>query len=85
MTMTGSSGLNVISLHAAVSQRNMRENPGGLEQQKDDLAELLLEFYEQHLQHRFSLSDYTFDVYITTAGKASHLIFLLRRQCDWQW
>ena len=30
---------------------------------------MLLEFFEQHLQEHFPEADYTFDVYITTAGK----------------
>jgi hypothetical protein len=54
---------------AAVSQRNIRENPASLEAQRETLTEILLEFFEEHLQHRFTQSDYTFDVYITTAGK----------------
>ena len=35
---------------------------------------MLLEFFEEHLQERFHEADYTFDVYITTAGKVHTFI-----------
>ena len=54
---------------AAISQRNVLEPPDGLQSQEDELREMLLEFFEEHLQERFPEADYTFDVYITTAGK----------------
>lgn len=47
------------------------ENAASLEAQKDDLLEAMLEFFEEHVQERFPESDYTFDVYVTTAGKVS--------------
>ncbi len=47
------------------------ENAAFLEPQKDDLLEAMLEFFEEHVQQRFPEEDYTFDVYITTAGKVS--------------
>ncbi|KAK9905753.1 hypothetical protein WJX75_005749 [Coccomyxa subellipsoidea] len=53
---------------AAISQRNIMENAAALEAQKDDLLEAMLEFFEEHVQRRFPEADYTFDVYITTAG-----------------
>lgn len=55
--------------HAAVSQRRLLESPDKLQSNEDDLRELLLEFFEQHIQDRFPEADYTFDVYVTTAGK----------------
>ena len=54
---------------AAISQRNILENPDGLQSQGDELREMLLEFFEEHIQDRFPEDDYTFDVYITIAGK----------------
>lgn len=56
-------------LHAAVSQRNVLESAAALEAQKEELLEILLEFFEQYVQGRFPRPDYTFDVYVTTAGK----------------
>lgn len=56
---------------AAISQRNIMENAAALEAQKDDLLEAMLEFFEEHVQRRFPEADYTFDVYITTAGAVS--------------
>lgn len=47
----------------------MLESPDELQSNEDDLRELLLEFFEQHIQERFPDADYTFDVYVTTAGK----------------
>ena len=47
----------------------MLESPDELQSNEDDLRELLLEFFEQHIQERFPEADYTFDVYVTTAGK----------------
>ena len=52
-----------------MSQRNVLEPSGGLQSQEDELREMVLEFFEEHLQERFPEADYTFDVYITTAGK----------------
>ena len=37
---------------------------------------MLLEFFEEHIQDRFPEDNYTFDVYITTAGKVCALIAL---------
>lgn len=54
---------------AAMSQRNVLEPPDVLYSQEDELREMLLEFFEEHLQDQFPEADYTFDVYITTAGK----------------
>lgn len=45
------------------------ENAASLEAQKEDLLEAMLEFFEEHVQQRFPKADYTFDVYITTAGR----------------
>ncbi|CAL8471972.1 g11514 [Coccomyxa elongata] len=59
----------------AVSQRNIMENAAFLEPQKDDLLEAMLEFFEEHVQQRFPEKDYTFDVYITTAGKVRLIDF----------
>lgn len=53
-------------------QRNVLDHAPGLEGQRQDLLEALLEFFEQHVQQRFPLRDYTFDVYLTTAGKVHH-------------
>ena len=47
----------------------MLESPDELQSHENDLRELLLEFFEQHIQERFPEADYTFDVYVTTAGK----------------
>ena len=59
--------------HVAISQRNVLEAPEGLQAQEDELREMLLEFFEEHIQERFREADYTFDVYITTANKVLHL------------
>jgi len=37
---------------------------------------MLLEFFEEHIQEKFPEDDYTFDVYITTAGKVCALTAL---------
>ena len=58
---------------AAVSQRNVLAHAPWLEAQRQDLLEALLEFFEERVQQRFPLRDYTFDVYITTAGKVAAL------------
>lgn len=48
------------------------ENAAFSELQKDDLLEAMLDFFEEHVQQRFPEVDYTFDVYVTTAGKVSN-------------
>lgn len=59
----------------AISQRNIMENAAFSEPQKDDLLEAMLEFFEEHVQQRFPETDYTFDVYVTTAGKVRLIDF----------
>ena len=54
---------------AALSQRHVLESAHELHSQEEELKEMLLEFFEQHLQEHFPETDYTFDVYITTAGR----------------
>ena len=54
---------------AAISQRHVLESAHELQSQEEELQEMLLEFFEQHLQEHFPEINYTFDVYITTAGK----------------
>ena len=54
---------------AAISQRHVLESAHELHSQQEELQEMLLEFFEQHLQEHFPETDYTFDVYITTAGR----------------
>ncbi len=56
-----------------MSQRNVLESPDELQAKEVDLRELLLEFFEQHIQDCFPEADYTFDVYITTADKVTPL------------
>jgi hypothetical protein len=58
-------------MRAAVCQRNMLEHAPGLAAQQGELLEALLEFFEQYVAPRFPCSDYTFDVYVTTAGRVS--------------
>ncbi len=48
------------------------ENAAFLEPSKDDLLEAMLEFFEEHVQQRFPETDYTYDVYVTTAGKVGN-------------
>ena len=48
------------------------ENAASLEAQRDELLEAMLEFFEEHVQRRFPEPDYTFDVYVTTAGAVSN-------------
>ena len=52
-----------------ICQREVTEHFPGLEDEKDSLTEVLLEFFEEHLEHRFPDPDYTFDVYITSTKK----------------
>lgn len=52
-------------------QRNLLEYAPNLAAQEDELLEALLEFFEQHVQESFPCADFTFDVYITTAGRVS--------------
>ena len=62
-------GLTVLRCIAGVSQREITEHFPGLEAQKRELLELLMEFFEQHIERHFPDPDYTFDVYVTAAGK----------------
>ena len=54
---------------AAISQRHVLESAHELQSEEEELQEMLLEFFEQHLQEHFPEINYTFDVYITTAGR----------------
>ena len=54
---------------AAACQRNLLEHAPGLAAQQDELLEALLEFFEQTVQERFPCANYTFDVYVTIAGR----------------
>lgn len=54
---------------AAICQRHVLESAHELHLQQEELQEMLLEFFEQHLQEHFPETSYTFDVYITTAGR----------------
>ena len=54
---------------AAICQRHVLESAHELHSQQEELQEMLLEFFEQHLQEHFPETSYTFDVYITTAGR----------------
>ena len=58
---------------AAICQRHVLESAHELQSQQEELQEMLLEFYEQHLQEHFPETSYTFDVYITTAGRVQSL------------
>ncbi len=66
---------------AAISQRNILENPDGLQCQGNELREMMLEFFEEHIQDQFPEDDYTFDVYITTAGKVCILFASHKPSC----
>lgn len=56
---------------AGICQRQITEQFPGLEDERESLAEVLLEFFEDHLEHCFPDPDYTFDVYITSANKVT--------------
>ena len=68
------SGNTKVLYCAAISQRHVLESAHQLQSQAEELKEMLLEFFEQHLQENFPETSYTFDVYITTAGRVRFLL-----------
>lgn len=72
--MTHVGGNTIIGCVAGVCQRQVSEHFPGLGAQKDELLEILLSFFEEHIENRFPDPDFTFDVYITSASKVRHLL-----------
>ncbi|DBB11097.1 TPA: hypothetical protein ACH3X3_006556 [Trebouxia sp. C0006] len=51
-----------------VSQRDVTQHFPALADEASDLEEIVLEFFEEHIQHKFPDPDYTMDVYVATTG-----------------
>ncbi|KAA6426686.1 MAG: cell division cycle protein [Trebouxia sp. A1-2] len=49
-----------------VSQRDVTQHFPALADEASDLEEIILEFFEEHVQHKFPDPDYTMDVYVAT-------------------
>lgn len=58
-----------------VSQRDMTQHYPQLLSEQESLLELLSRFHRDHVQGRFPLQDYTYDVYVTPKGSARILDF----------
>ncbi|KAK9810430.1 hypothetical protein WJX72_010569 [[Myrmecia] bisecta] len=52
-----------------VSQRDITSYYPQLRAQQEELMEIILEFFEEHLEHRFPSADYVVDLYVATNGK----------------
>ena len=59
----------MLTFLAGISQREVAEHFPALVQGRDRYADIIEDFFEDHLQSRFSVPDYVFDVYLTSAGK----------------
>lgn len=59
------------SAYAAICQRHIQECFPGLQQQKQEILQKIVDFQHDHLCEQFALTDYVFDVYINSKGNVS--------------